>query len=419
MDVFVAVVITFIGYSLACFALIPEGVMSAIWPFFLAVVTPSVVSWIAGFVANLTRRLFDRPGLAGLPMDGEDWANERMNELDLGDHEVVVTEHCDAYDPEDRRILLSENTAREHTVRAWATAAHELGHAVIRSRWPVLGLVLTVCRAYWLLFFHAGMALCAGGVILGFEPAVGAAQMTWIIGSVLACGQLLDELAASLVALRLLGRFDTLSRRQKISSGVFLAIMFGTYVTMNAVLMAFLAASDRIAGMIGPGLIEGSAAPVAGWRVAVILLLSLLALVTLIDVAVDLVRRRTPTLDLLTWAGLVMPFSLLLTWDQPAVLEHPWLILLAFIPTFEIIGTPVRLAASAAGRFVARLGRAIAPRSTWCDTRVHWTPRQSVTDPVSARSVLRPRVVTRNGLISLAELVHFSLFLPLLWFLLW
>lgn len=416
---FIYFIVAVIGYFIASFALVPDGLASATWPFFLAIAAPSVVSWIAGFFASLAKRIFDRRWLAGLPMDGEDWATQQLRELGLHDHTVSTGGHRDAYDRDDRVVMLSQTSATESTVRAWATVAHELGHAVVRCRWSVLDFVLTMCRAYWQRFFYAGLALCAGGVMLGFEPAVGAAHIAWIISFALACGQLIDEFAASLVALRLLGRSRCLSPVQMISSALYLVIMFGTYVTMNAVLMAFLTASDWIADMIGPILIEGSAAPVAGWRIAVILVLALLVFVVLIDLIVDLLRRRVPSFGLMSWIGLLLPFILLLTWDQPAVLEHPWLILLAFIPTFEILAAPVSVAALIGAWFVSRLCRVLVPSSPWRHAPSYSIRHQFIPSPGITKAPIRRRIASHRIISGLAELIHVALFLPLLWFLLW
>ena len=418
MSALIAIVIAIIGYYLAFFALVPDGLGAATWPCFLAVVAPTAVTWIVRCFAALARRIFDRRWLAGLPMDGKGWAKAMLRELDLRDHKVDTDGNQDAYDRDGRVILLSLDNARERTVRAWATAAHELGHAVVRCRWSALDFGLTMCRSYWTRFFYAGLALCAAGIMLGFPAAVGAAHTAWIIAFALACGQLIDELAASLVALRLLARSGFLSWPQWISSALYLAIMFGTYVSLNLLLVGFLVASDWFAGLIGPVLVEGSVDAIAGWRIAVILVLALLVLIALIDLVVDLVRRRVPTFNLVTWIGLLLPFTLLLTWDQPAVLEHPWLILLAFIPTFEILAAPVSLVSLLGSWIVSRLCRALAPRSQWPrvtpSLRYQFAPAPAVT-----KTPLWRRVASHRVIVGFAELVHLGLFLPLLWFLLW
>ncbi len=405
------VIVAFGGYFAALVALAPSGLGQAAWPFFVAIALPAAISWIAKLFVGVVDRVFDRRSLAGLPMSGADWAEEQIAALGLHGHTVSRSSSRDAYDSNLGVIMLSRNSTVERTVRAWAAAAHELGHAVMRNRWPVLGIVFRVCRVFWARFVFAGFALCAAGIMLGFEDAVGAAQIAWIISLVLAGGELIDELGASVIGCRLLGRTKALTAGQMVSSAFYLAAMLSTYVMISLVVLPFLLAPEWLAAQIGSGLVDGSTGPLSGWSIAVIFAVSLMVLAVVIEMIVNIAQRQFPTFRLVLWTGLALPFVVLLTWDQPAVLAHPWLVLLAFIPTYEILTTPIAFVASLGGRGVSRVRHALAPRSQWCH-RVAPTPTL-VNYPKKLAGL---GSVLIHGLLRLANI---GLFLPLLWFLLW
>ena len=162
---------------LAAFALAPPGLL-ALWPVVVVAVAPALLGTLTALAVLTGQRLVPAP----VGESAGAWLRRRVDAVGRG-LRVATLDYDRArcrsfFHPASRTIVLGDDVHDEHTARAYATAAHELGHAVLHLDHPWLSLVLRGARAHASRCFQAGLALLAGSALVpGAAPARALAEL--------------------------------------------------------------------------------------------------------------------------------------------------------------------------------------------------------------------------------------------------
>lgn len=253
---------------------------SAIW----VVVLWLVATHLASLGFTLVKMLLDRAFPDTLPQTTARWIADRLVEIGL-DKDVRVSEApwgFNSFVPLSGVVLLDRLTHEKNDPFFWAVGAHELGHAWLHRRVPLLGGLLMLGRSVQAQAGALARAVLFAGILFALDgPARGLLHGTLLVA--LGCGALvlLDEAIASLFGLVLLLRRGGLSVLQLLGAAVGMAAAFLTYCSGVAADGAvFLLADDLwpvLSGWAGGGLLPALTDP--GWLALGVLGLASLMLV--------------------------------------------------------------------------------------------------------------------------------------------
>ncbi|ACY14709.1 zinc metallopeptidase [Haliangium ochraceum] len=418
MLLIILLVLFLAGYTFAIVTLFPPGLFVASWPFFAAMLLPKAFAFAFSLpIARRLRTLVRRHPLA-LPMTAKEFASSHLDAPHLAGHEVKVWGERDCYASGSREIILSEDTGPARHISAWARAAHEIGHAELRVRWPLFERLAALCGSYDHIVFRWGLALCVGGILLGDASILPVVALTWMIALAMTSVQLAEEIAASVTAMRLLARNQHVSPRELGAARSVLLTCLVSYTSAALLYILSLSQLGWIASQIGAGLVPDLVAPLGPWSIAFILGAALLTLAGVLAFYVQIVQRALAPSAFVRHVTALVPITLLLTWAQPEVQAVPWVIYLAFIPTFEVLSVPLYTAIQIAKTLLERLLVTLVP-----------TPvREPEPEPVHVlRRRLKERMAERPSLTPLpstrlirclGQIAYLLLPVPLLAFLL-
>jgi Zn-dependent membrane protease YugP len=408
---FVAIVATSFVVAtsfIAAWVLAPAGIIGA-WPLLVLSAAATLLPLAVVLIYQLHERMIDRPELACLRDSTAVWLRDRLARLGLGATDVVTCPGLGtAFHPPSNTIILDEATYSEHTVRARATAAHELGHAALNHARPRLSRFLLGCRAWSDALFSLGVSVLVATVVIavpGFR-ALGFALIA--AAAILYVGVLVDEASASLRARWLLSidpEIDGFAARAA-STGMVLA--FITYAIRLVVMVLPLIFCSELDGRLGGGLIELGPA-LAGWSSWLAGLGAVVAIAGGLGGVLSAIRGRRDgrfaSLAVLA-TTLIGPAFTFAVAGQAEVLAHPWVIAVAAIPAWEYLVAPIVGALDVATRRAARGIDRIAPLS-----RYGLGPqlgRKRVIRPIELALHESPGLLDRIG-----HLRHTLLYLPI------
>lgn len=323
-----------VGPLIGAYAIAPTGVLAA-WPVWSMSFVPALLLIVSGTVFRAYRPLIEAP----LPATAGAWAQATLTRLGKVGITVATMDGPGGnfYHPASRTIVLSESVHGEHTARAYATAAHELGHAAFHTERPWLSRVLLAARGPAGLAYYFGVALLFGTVIAG-EPSLHAVGFGLIaLAAVLHALVVVDEAIASAIAGDLLREHLADAEQAGIARG-HLRRAFATYASMLVAYLVPLAVApwllaDR-GGAVPPGpALGGSVDTIAhagAWLVLVGAAGAVLVILSL--------QRGWFGLLALFPAWCWTPLLTVLLLDQPDLPR--WTVALAVVPAWCIMMLP-------------------------------------------------------------------------------
>jgi Zn-dependent membrane protease YugP len=203
--------------------------------------SPFVALVLAGWLLRTTvERIYqavkvrlDRWYFDDLPVGGGEWLEDQARDRGLSLRVFAAGSNdkdIDAYYPSARTILLSQEVYYKCDPSFWAVAAHELGHAIVHARGVVVHGALLGARILSRSFTEIGTFLIFANVLYAVHEidAVAFALLTasaWLFVLVL-----VDEAAASIIAIRILARDRRVRRRGLLFACIRLLAAFMTYV---------------------------------------------------------------------------------------------------------------------------------------------------------------------------------------------
>jgi Zn-dependent membrane protease YugP len=333
-------VLVLVGPIVAAFVLAPVEPLRA-WPAWTLTLLPAAAVLVTGTVFRAYRPFVDAP----LPLTAAAWLQQQLQRLNKLGVSVVAMErteggHASFYSPSTRTIVLAENVHGEHTARAYATAAHELGHVILHDEQPILSRVLLAARGNADRCFHHGVALLFGTVITG------ATGLRWLAFALIAAAVVLhalvvvDETIASAHARDFL-RDDLGDADQGRIARGHLRRALATYASLLVAFIVPLAAAPWILEH-GDGFITPDA-PLAGVSATFATIGAWLVLVGGASALVHIVApgrgwahllSTIPVAFCLCWT----PFFAVLVCDQLGV--PAWTVALAVVPAWAVLSVP-------------------------------------------------------------------------------
>jgi Zn-dependent membrane protease YugP len=295
-----------------------------------------------------------------LPVGGEGWLRER---LPAGVRVLVTRSHDEnSYMPDARLITLSSDVAHKRDASFWATAAHELGHALFYRTTVLVHGVFFLGRSLVMACTAAGTFLVVANVLYA-RADVNHIAFTLLEVSLAAwLLVLLDEAIASVIGLRLLIGDKRLSVLDIVGALTSLAAAWMTYAGAFVGQVILVMQREFVVGMIERHRHFTPAPPMGTAKaIAVVVLAALLALWSVRNVVRGLGKRAATTSEEVTQAmarSLVHDWGraflggliVWLVWDQPGDL----------VPLVTVVGllgsrTPIRAVFSLVGGLFIRL----------------------------------------------------------------
>lgn len=355
-----------LGPPLAAYAYLPAVVLLA-WPVWGQTFWP----WLLVYAARVPLAL-DRPlDAADLPHTGAAWARAELDRLGwIGIRVAALDEKPGdaAFYHEASGTIVLPPSAHQATAHAHATAAHELGHAVLHRGRPRLGALLRAARFHGSAATDAGVALLLGAALTATHALYAPALALIALGAVSAALVVVDEVMATgdgLARLRpaLPPPAYRVARRH-------LAWALGTYVAQLVGVATALVAAPWILHAVDdldlPAMVPAGGAAVLATAAAVACLAAVGLALTLWLAGWVPVLARVAT----GWSALLVA----LVAGHPAV--PGWRVALAVIPAWPWLAIPGMLA-------LHRLGSAF----TTDDELAPVKPRPGL--PVISRASLR------------------------------
>ncbi len=282
---------------------------------------------------------------------------ERRLDIKLVDLSDDDTLNC--YHSESRTIALADAVHHGTGPGDYATAAHELGHALMHARAPRLLRLTLWCRAQGDRCFNWGWLVLVAVVATGITGALPAAELCFAAAALAHTVVALDEAIASKIAMREL-RAAGLDRRQRWTARVDLLAAFASYASYAILAGGVLWMWPQLEAWIG----EGGASPgkpLGDWLELLSMFLAAGLLAGAASALWLTVRppnaQRTRLLStMMMVAGIVWaPPLFLLVYDQPIAAVAPWALVLLAVPAFDMLAIPLNWALSLVQRIALKL----------------------------------------------------------------
>lgn len=207
--------------------------LGVFWPYLLLVHLPRLASLASSVAFAVVKSRLDHAIPDELPRTAGEWLKAQLLEgPEAATRAVVHTARGpggDAYLPVMRLITLTDETHFKRDPVYWAIAAHELGHARLKERHPIVAALLASARFPKWALATFGIALIAGNVLYGLPGVTELAFDLLLAALALDALTLVDEAAASVTALRLLSRTPELGPRHVRAARLTLLFAFLTY----------------------------------------------------------------------------------------------------------------------------------------------------------------------------------------------
>jgi len=316
-------------------ALIAIGLPGELWlrslPGAALLGVPLVLIAIASRLAHRKLRQADRHQWGKMKLPAGEWA-QKVSTLEGIGVEVAVGK-SDAYLPGRDRVDLKESTFAETTVRAYAVAAHELGHAQLTRRRPLLTTLALYSRSIGDRMLRLAIMICLANLFVQVPGAMVVATAVASLAAVAAGVICLEEGLATLCGRRLL-KHAHMTQTMKRGAAVLLLWFLLSYVA------SFVGATIVSASI--PWLVPNLGAPIilshfGGWAAIPIALTAatgvLLSIVRLLAISKDF-RKSVGGLMRFLSATLLILAPIVVSAMTPHALDagYRWLVLAAMIP---------------------------------------------------------------------------------------
>jgi Zn-dependent membrane protease YugP len=357
-----------------------------------------------------------------LPMGGGEWLREyapRDLRIIIGprDHDTGL------YIPSSDTIVISPDVDEKRDASYWATAAHELGHALFYRSTILVHIVFMTGRVVATAGPIVGTFLVFANVLYA-RPDINALAFHCLEAGL--AGMLLvlvDEAVATFIAMRIMFGEFRLDRRDRVGAFTSLAAGYMTYVGFFVGELLVVLQREFIVGMIERHRHFTPSAPMGGGRLVVVSVLGILLTVWAIYTGIRALRREEASdLDDVKRAegglslhelgrGLLGLLLVWLVWDQPGPLvpivsvvgllgsRLPLLYVSSLVDgllkglVIVVFGLLLILAALLFGRF---LGKVLAKRRAKKDAEEKNDPEKAPTSLRSAE-VAQQLVVERHN----------------------
>ncbi len=352
-----------LGATIGVIALgIPHELWTRAWPVWLLMSLAPVLVSIAGLWFR------GRHAHGDVPVAEEcagAWAQQVSERLCLkGGVNTSSTNH---YDFETALVSLDEATYAETTVRAYASAAHELGHAWIHERGsPRMSSLEIQARSLSSKLRAASLTLALATLVVPSTALRSLVTGLAILAAVLYMLRLVGEARASQKALGLLTEVLTPSARDQAASHLMAA--FATYAANALSLTAVACALPWALSLLGapisiPGTLGtwGEAAVMAALVGGVVLVGATIASMFGAKKAHKMLPVRTAHHVVTT----VAPLAIFAVAPAALATGHTVLLVIALIAGLGPVLLPGVLLASVLGAFVSKLDRTPSSPSPW------------------------------------------------------
>lgn len=339
------------------YAALPAELWTA-WPLLLLKAGPAFI--VAAIAISV--RWIDRASSADSSSSGRSaggWLTERLKRerrislVDLSDDDTI---NC--YHPATRTIVLADAVHHGNGAGDYATAAHELGHALMHARAPLSARFTLWCRGQGDRCFNWGWLLLVSVVATGITGALPAARLCFAAAALAHTLVMIDEAIASTIAMREL-RAAGLDRRQRWTARVDLFSAFTSYAIHAILAGAVLVMWPQLEAWIGEGGFSPGK-PLGDWLelLSMFIAAGLLAgTAAILWLTVSPARAQlSRLLSMLTVIACIVwaPSLFVLVYDQPIAAAAPWALVLLAITAFDVLHTPLHVAFSLVQRLAIR-----------------------------------------------------------------
>ena len=248
------------------------------WPVLLLVGIRPFLAVVTALAFSVLRTAVDHHTPHDLPAPAGPWLRARVLHQGLQRQIAVLTTpepgSVDAYFPGSRFIQLTPETWLRRDAVGWATAAHELGHALNyrRSWWVHNALVGARWGARATMSMATGFLLVA--ILVGSRLLLSIAHGLLFIAVAAALLVVLDELWASWIGFRLLRRDARVDSLSLDGATVTMGAAFLSYASNAVAQVALLVAFPSISALVQRSpVVTGDAPSLSGLLGAVVLVL--------------------------------------------------------------------------------------------------------------------------------------------------
>lgn len=341
--------------AIAAYVVVPAAAV-ATWPALVIVMLPALATLVAGVVFFAWRVGLEEP----LATTAVEWLRAELARsgkvgINVATRTRGERNHESFYHPASQTIVLADSVVDQHTARAHATAAHELGHALLHLARPGLSRTLMFAREHAEIVLHTGAGALAGAILVGNGGLRLAAVALIAVGFVLHALTLVDEVIASATARDRLRDHLSVPEHAR-TAHAHLRRALSTYVLRFVGVAGGLAIAVVVALRGGDGVLVPAPPPVGKADLAA----DVIAVVTVAAAALALLRTpwasdRGPLVGasaLVQTAGLVWsPLMVCILCGQPA---PAWTIALGAVTTFLLMSAPALIAVSVLASFLVR-----------------------------------------------------------------
>lgn len=328
--------IAILGPAVAAYWVVPAEALLT-WPALALTFTPTVLVLLTTLVFRAYRPLIEAP----LPKSAAEWVRCR---LDLSRKVGILVAAVDRgenrgsfYHPASQTIVLADDVHSEHTARAYATAAHELGHAYFHTDRPTWSVIVSFARQRAATLYHIAVGLLVGATLVGVAQAAIGALVAFGLALVLEALVVADEAAATAIAARELGA-DLPGDQRAIARG-HLRRALATYVSTLVAYAVPLVGAPWLLANVGDGVLVG-APPLAGTGATFATVLAVGCVLGGLASLRQVITRKTGFVAALTQLCAIFWPALLaaLLCNRPDV--PAWTIALAAVPAWSILCAP-------------------------------------------------------------------------------
>lgn len=367
-----------------------------------------VVERMAARLLERTEATVDTLQRGPLPETAAAWAGGALRSR-ASDVRVVCGGEgsADGYLPNERRIQLTPAHHEGRTISAWATAAHEIGHACADARVPWIGRASLYLREHRPALTLAASTILVGNTVYRSPLADRASVMVFALAALAQAAIVIEEGVASWNARRVLAEGPTTEDHRGLATA-YLGAAWGTYFVKLVLCGVSVWLALRLGAVIETqpprvllGTLSSAGRLLAALSTVCLVVASIESLRTLVRRALGLPeppRHAGRLLALLAFRALAMAGLGLTVWDVPLASFHAERVLLAMAPWGVLLLCPllvvvVPLAVLVAGLLLwlvrlagdwflpyfgihaARLGRAPAPLTAPTETVDGWLRR--------------------------------------------
>jgi Zn-dependent membrane protease YugP len=334
------------------------------WPLFLLIQLPWIATRLAHLAYARTNSRLDHETPDLLPETAGRWLERQIVALGLRVRSIVTDSRArrstNAFHPEERTIMLTEEVYFKRDPVYWAVAAHELGHAQFRIGWPRMTALFAWCRTVETLLVSLGLALGLGNMPLGVAHVTDLAFVLLAVALVLHLVEIVEEMIASAIAFAALRRETTLTPAYLRNGRVVLALALSTYLASFVGHAVLLGAWSLVEGNTTHGPVALSTLTTFGTAMAI--LWSVVVGVNALALAFDVRGRSGKLVNATVWVAalatiLASPSLLWLVWDARSGAGFAVCVMLAAVPTIRLFASAASAVFAIPFRIVRRFFR--------------------------------------------------------------